>query len=684
MCRMGILVFVAVANTSLSDNFEKVRAAQELPAPDDVYSTWDQFKRDGSSTMAGPFSEFAPLFSPGILDPYTEVDIYLIGRDDDKARLLKHAAKRDNGDQFSYRDYVTAYCRQAFAGKQVICNPLKIGEYIVTNSASSPDKAAIQAVVLSLAARIEKERPRDAMVAVNEIAGATAAQIPLQEAADAYGWQRWDLAGRVSSRLGQTLDAPAIAYHWGVARSLVSGFDNDRLAAAISTKTFDAPAAVKNALSQADSCDALGFIMPQQTTPPSVVMNPFGLELFRRCAGSGRPFYSATQHLLQDQGYRRQANRLQGLLERWGKADLFGANQVSELVMHTDSHCEAVDRNVASITAPLLADGILAPKDVFHLAVAAWLHDWGHAGAAISPDFTLAAIRDPNDIRATHGLLSAERIRHLPRQTGLAPDETEVPAIIAAHHQGWTSIDNQAPGDTPNVLKAVGRTSPTLTRDINDATIHGLPNEDGRKLPLLTAIFRICDAADVGVHRAFYRDTLRDRLRDEILLYAISAIRPQAQGATLEPEWEGYFRALGDAVIDHLEAEADPTMFEVGGVVPTGRQTTAVVKAISDYTRHCLKQVSYFEHHDLVLGVHLAMEKTDGGGWTLQPYVTPKDMARSGDALLGVSQDILRELGDTLSSLSSVPTPNPEEMHKAAVKKLLQSAHIDVAVAKLA
>ncbi|QLQ16300.1 MAG: hypothetical protein HZY73_12290 [Micropruina sp.] len=199
----------------------------------------------------------------------------------------------------------------------------------------------------------------------------------LRFAADELGWDVAYMNHQPVKTIGRTSPLSSLAHLWGAARSLVSEFET---ALPGGGSREDA----NRCVTQAEGLGALAFVVPREVQGRyHVEMSELGGALIRKRGGEGRPVYSATQRLLgrrHDQESQRLAGRLQQLLERWARSDLFGSNQVSELVTHTESHCEAVDRNVASVVAPLLEDGTLTPQDVFNLAVAAWLHDWGHSG----------------------------------------------------------------------------------------------------------------------------------------------------------------------------------------------------------------------------------------------------------------------------------------------------------------
>lgn len=678
------LIFVAVANQSLQDNFQRAQDSaslpEGLPEPGEVARKWEGLRIAGKSGRICPFSELSPLHATGILDAYDEVGIVVLGGSNVDALLPLAAQRPDGAGRFTHDEYVRSYCAQVFAAKVTSVEYRQIGDYEVRND--SPYPAAIRALILDHAARLEELRGESVEVAVNEFAGATVAQLPLIEAADAFGWQRWDQRGPVRPRIERKLDSSALAHQWGVARSVMNDFEAGLLG--------DGHDGVTRALELAETRDAIQFAIPRVTGGGlhSVAQNRFGMRLFRSHVGTGRSYYSATQRLLQsqpDEEARRLGVRLTQLLEHWARADLFGANQVSELVTHTDSHCEAVDRNVAAFAGPLLADGTLTARDAFHLAVAAWLHDWGHSGAAWSRRAVLAAIRDPGDLRAAHGLLSAERIRQLPRQTSLKPEEAQVPAIIAAHHQGWSTIElDEHPGDRlPEGLVGLDDELLVLTREIGEARKQGLADQDESRIPLLIAIFRVCDAADVGVHRAFYEEVLNDRVRDEIALYAHATLRPLAPPGQLRDfRWDGYLNALNTGVEESLEKGLPPDEFTGPDWVPvSGEPAEAAARAIVERARFCLKQPGYFRHHSVVLGVHLGVSKNSDGLWVVRPYVTPRDPKQAGAATFGVAQDVCRELGDNVSEDPLTASPNKKEPHKAAVKRILRDAGIVVEVA---
>lgn len=271
---------------------------------------------------------------------------------------------------------------------------------------------------------------------------------------------------------------------------------------------------------------------------------------------------SACADLMERRGRVQEAKQFRKLTQRWVEQRLWDSNFVPEMVLHNDAHAAAVDRNIASICEPLLENGYLDDLDLIVLAVAAWLHDWGHASARDEQRFCT----NPVDVRNYHGVFTAARLmsddeaeRHGLAdlaQTGICADVywddvtglAKDVALLSAHHQGWTDCDNGVPNlagklpedsdnlklatkpgeigfiirsfaddykfytkDRPGILVA-RRRSPNSSSGAGSRKREHAGTSELQKLAwerarLRLAILRVADAADLGVHRVPDYDT---------------------------------------------------------------------------------------------------------------------------------------------------------------------------------
>jgi hypothetical protein len=253
---------------------------------------------------------------------------------------------------------------------------------------------------------------------------------------------------------------------------------------------------------------------------------------------------SACADLLDRLGDPDRAAQLRKLITLWIRNRLWTDNFVPELVLHDENHSMAVDRNVAflceTLTDPLSvpvenaseqlgpSSGTSTPlrlstRDLFILAVAAWLHDWGHASIPQGGYIE----RDPFTVREQHGAFTRVRLldQSWSQLHGLSdlwdPCVDEV-AVICGHHQASSSLSDK---------KASGR---AFTEAIQ--AVPGGSDKDAiaKRLKVLTALFRVADAADVGVHRAPH--LLVDHCRVEVERMAADlkspTARPSGKGAS--------------------------------------------------------------------------------------------------------------------------------------------------------
>lgn len=244
--------------------------------------------------------------------------------------------------------------------------------------------------------------------------------------------------------------------------------------------------------------------------------------------------FSACADLLERKHEPKLADDLRQLIDHWLRHRIWSINYVHEMVLHDEAHSVTVDRNVASLCEPLLNAPVpvIKPWDVFVLALAAWLHDWGHASADVGGQTPT----DPVEVRHYHGLLTALRLEQEPDQHGITDAlipgfvegdevthvlESEV-ALLCSHHQGWTSCSDTPPVDDfeplPDFSIINGAT-------FDESADQGIAGELGLRLSFradyarrlgangasrgrdveqmyrLVTLLRIADAADIGAHR---------------------------------------------------------------------------------------------------------------------------------------------------------------------------------------
>lgn len=296
-------------------------------------------------------------------------------------------------------------------------------------------------------------------------------------------------------------------------------FSRSRLFGALHFCETAQPGAV--AARQAEEGGFAGLIL---ATPAGYRPSPALLDLVADDRLKAQPdYYSASATLLDRVGAPDLADRLRSLIRLWLRHRLWSVNFVPEMVLHNEEHAVAVDRNVAFICEPLVDTEALAgkpnsagvaarltPHDVFLLAVAAWLHDWGHASAQINSAYE----NDPMDVRELHGYLTRVRILADGSQQahGLSDDnERKLVALLCSHHQGKSSCDAEAAPALTAAMEPLGWTQQQLGYSLRDDHQH-LMDENRRRaaddveaeyarLQRLVAILRVADAADIGAHR---------------------------------------------------------------------------------------------------------------------------------------------------------------------------------------
>lgn len=265
-------------------------------------------------------------------------------------------------------------------------------------------------------------------------------------------------------------------------------------------------------------------------------------------------YSSACADLLARRGFPEDAQRLRAATQYWIQQRLWDANFVPEMVLHNEAHSAAVDRNLAFLCEPLLAlekDRPIDEVDLLVLALAAWLHDWGHASVRAKQE---DLVTNPIDVRNYHGLFTAALLtgkgtvdsRHEvdKRFAGVGLLRHVYPvgrdwlakdvALLCMHHQGWTSCSAYTPVPKPpeepalkilelhgegivsvksfeedHAAYLVGRgTAYFASRGFTSPTdvAAGHTDETGKakdlaRAYLRLALLRVADAVDVGVHR---------------------------------------------------------------------------------------------------------------------------------------------------------------------------------------
>lgn len=409
---------------------------------------------------------------------------------------------------------------------------------------------------------------------------------------------------------------------------------------------------------------------------------------------------SACADLLDRLGDHRRARKLRGLIQRWIRNRLWSVNQVPEMVAHNEDHAVAVDRNISflceSITRPfqpgkeageipsprLLKEIILSrndhratlsTRDLYLLAVAAWLHDWGHASLVLGAS---GFVTDPVVVRNYHGYMSAELISSHKRAAahGLKPsadkpderyeealDQAEI-RILCAHHQGSSSCGPLASASEgkglhkSTALKAhlsledrvhgelerVDADSPKLIRD-------SLP-----RIRLLVAILRVADAADVGGHRT--PDFEHQTGAREAVTEALFQLRaPMRVDAELELSWVKEMAEIQKAITalrgkilpEHTAEEVKSIIAQVSDepewrfYPEDGDDKDPTILAMWSYALHVISQSGFYQlHHTVRCAVPFISDERH-----LRLAVVPDKNEDPGGAWKSVETDILREFG---------------------------------------
>lgn len=764
---MDQLVFVAVVGRSLA---ESLTAADELglspggplverfldgdESGAELYAEWEKALRQlarqavGLALPAVPFAELAPLAADEgrLLKRHDTVRLVLMHGTDETVQ------ERQARSLTLIGDYLSAWAAARNLPVHVTVQRLDIG-YPLTDRFDS-DVAKARAVIMDYAAQVAANWPQgvdatgknSVSVLVNGVSGANASGEALSWAAGVLGWDvayASGLTARPASRLHP--GAGEIAQAWCRAQSLVAktnaALDDVRKRPRPDQVPVDV--IVTELMKEVARDQLLPFVVVQAEPTATVRarMSRLGDHLFAESAEGVTQYTSACAHLLRRHGadatlpYRdaagHYASLLADLVEFWSRSQLFASNLVREMVLHGEGHAQTVDRHLADICDELLREGVLSVADVFHLALAAWLHDWGHSGATFLLDREWAMLVDPIEIRDAHGLISRERIAKMAGQCGLSLDTSPVlvqdikwrrqvlgaarPWVmtVVAHHQGWTSTGDAEPA-IPDSLAGLGLPIERLwgswqascdLAGVDPTELSGLRREivtedpeigaDPRlghvagQLQLLIAIFRIADAADVGLHRVPHREpgALRDRLYDEIAQHL--ARFPQLNSGKAQRLrfllmqyasnrlHRADSRAGTPALAKEIEAAGrkgtpDPTV--IAQLSRDYATDEDCVRRATAYVCHAVKQPDYFELHSTVLGVHFQV-KYEAGRWQLIPMVAPAPGADREGARAGVDKDVARELG--------AGSQGEEKGRKDVLRRVLEANRLSVGAAQL-
>ncbi len=403
------------------------------------------------------------------------------------------------------------------------------------------------------------------------------------------------------------------------------------------------------------------------------------------------PVVSACAELLARQGSltdRMLGERLRRHVERWHLTGLFRKNLVPEIVLHDEAHAQVVDRHVAAILEPALSSGRVDARFVYLTALAAWLHDWGHASGGTvdaSPTFS-------SHVRALHGPLSARRIRDdeglLSAQLGLDPEEREIVALLAAHHQSWTSCDHQR-HDADRSEQALafehGLPVESFDTDVENAShrlvTQGLRPLDRDLVQSMLAVVRLADGADLGLHRTPHLLTPATILADAwgaAYSQTMASMRLlDRQAGAGSRKWAATLQSLFPpstiaAILRNGKPWVDLTASEDGeanlkdavlqmlvermpALDSAPREIASELQALRELLVHLIMQHRwYYPQHAAVGSVHFLPAASDGEVTTLRVLVRRRPAWMRGEqldhldddsVLRTVRKDVLKEVG---------------------------------------
>lgn len=462
---------------------------------------------------------------------------------------------------------------------------------------------------------------------------------------------------------------------------------------------------------------------------------------------------SACADLLERLGDHERAGKLRSLVRRWIRNRLWSVNQVPEMVAHNDDHAVAVDRNVAFLCEFITkrADDVLvdekgvprtglsglaalrsgegdegawlSTRDLYLLAVAAWLHDWGHESMSFGD---VGFVKDPISVRRFHGFMSSQLIGSSMREDahGLAPtakessrrreeqaDRQEV-ALLCAHHQGSSSCGPLSAEDLPQIigphplgksytveaLSSFDEHVKTKLEEVDKSADYVKPSLE--RLKVLLAILRVADAADVGAHRTpdfDYQEGHRNSITDSLfqlrapmeasdkdvlawvremasILEHISRLRERiTQRRTASGKGQTDQGITIESVLEDEKSETNKLFAKA----EPGPEGPSFMTSYWAYALHVVKQSAFYEaHHSVRCAVpFISAERR------LKLAVVPY-MERDEKIAWGVvERDILREFGKKRVPDRSKPIGDDDRGRKEPIRSAFEdqlSVPVDV------
>jgi hypothetical protein len=485
----------------------------------------------------------------------------------------------------------------------------------------------------------------------------------------------------------RSLDLLAAAYAVPVSR-----YQDGEVLRAQSPLVFE-PATVKSAMAmaltlpnapeEARKVRRAGFealIAPHPSDPGRFAPTPALQELFMADRFLGMPDqHSACADLLEQltDGTEYGA-QLRTHIAHWVRQRIWAVNYAPEMVLHDEAHSVSVDRNVAGLCERLVlgTKPALTARDLYVLAVSAWLHDWGHASAQVAGRFPT----DPIEVRDYHGMLTAVKLYEEKARHGLPDDIVDEVALLCAHHQGWTSCsDDGSPalptprrqavlppnGNRLGLDRGLRKSNPVTTFKKNwEVSVGATDPRSYDRMRKLLALLRVADAADVGRHRVPNFDT-QFTAREQFVpahLRVAQVLAKSLDSELIHGIKEAYLELFKEARQLRTEADLDQLIRSkialvpaelTDDVKPSGEGTLRNLALDAwDYVQYLVKQVAYYNLHHDILGVFPSLTPTsvDTEGnvqrWKLALYVIPSESAPDPHAAgSAIADSVMRELG---------------------------------------